>query len=64
LVLQLTKVRVVIIIVACEFSHARVVMESVDLRLAAIVTLASDLIVKRQPELRLNLLTQHPHNNK
>jgi len=57
-------VRVVIIIVACEFSPAHVVMEFVDLRLAAIVTLASDLIVKRQPELRLNLLTQHPHNNK
>jgi hypothetical protein len=57
-------VRVVIIIVACDFSHVRVVMEFVDLRLAAIVILASDLIVKRQPELRLNLLTQHPHNNK
>jgi hypothetical protein len=39
-------------------------MEFVDLRLAAIVTLASDLIAKRQPELRLSLLTQHLHNNK
>jgi hypothetical protein len=39
-------------------------MEFVDLRMAAIVTLASDLIVKRQPELRLNLLTQYLHNNK
>jgi len=64
LVLQLTKVRVVIIIVACEFSRAHVVMEFVDLRLAAIVTLASDLIAKKQPELRLSLLTQHLHNNK
>ena len=52
----------VIIIAACEFSLAHVVMEFVDLRLAAIVILVNDLIVKRQPELRLNLLTQHPHN--
>jgi hypothetical protein len=39
-------------------------MEFVDLRLVAIVILASDLIVKRQPELRLNLLIQHLHNHK
>jgi hypothetical protein len=57
-------VRVVIIIVACEFSHVRVAMEFVGLRLVAIVILASDLIVRKQLEWRLNLLTQDLHSHR
>jgi hypothetical protein len=57
-------VKVVIIIVACEFSLAHVVMEYVDLRLDAIAIPANALIVKRQQESRLNLLILHFHSHR
>jgi hypothetical protein len=56
-------VKVVIIIVACEFSLAHVVMEYVDLRMGATAIPVNASIVKRRQELRLNLLILRLHRH-
>jgi hypothetical protein len=57
-------VKVAIIIVACEFSLAHVVMEYVDLKLGATAIPVNALIVKRRQESRLNLLILRLHSHR